>query len=292
MKLCHYFKAKHGLDLLRTRCIKITNPNDFNDPFEFYPYVDGKPSYSIFKKYLKTKPVIDKFYERYKILWSVPNKKVFKIMLKNKENIRSLFDKQVFLPKQLNETFYKVKEKSRKHLRVICFSQYDDVSPYDEILMWSHYAERHDGVRIVFSKEKLDFKKGTRGKINYQPMRKRIDINDFMFRSSKVSEAMYDSIFIKSDSWEYEKEYRWIIDPSDWCKESNSPSTIDFAKIPAEAITQVDIGARAPESLTISILKELGNARYKHIILCKASLDEKEFKLNYELINRGPNEDA
>ena len=114
--------------------------------------------------------------------------------------------------------FYKdlktdVRVKYHSKLKIACFSLI-----YNEILLWSHYADDHRGVSLVFSKDTLVDSVGQEN--NHFDM-DFIEARNVRYRQSKklnviFNEAEYtlpirnlqSSIFGKLTCWKYEKEFR------------------------------------------------------------------------------------
>lgn len=94
---------------------------------------------------------------------------------------------------------------------------------YDNLLMWSHYSDEHRGAVFEFDIDELEpyllftHKKTENnndfdfGKINYRKMRKHQNEN----LSNDLPSVRKHYIFIKSDEWIYEKEYRYVMHYSD-----------------------------------------------------------------------------
>lgn len=136
------------------------------------------------------------------ILWEIIEKFHFaeKIPIKE-ENVLDLY-------KKINEYRY--------YMRVSCLT-----SEYDNLLMWSHYADRHKGICIGFDKDRLDEPKG---KFSISPV---IYTDDFLKLKNCIEyyraendiirfhmDAKPASILtvIKGKNWKYENEYRVFAD--------------------------------------------------------------------------------
>lgn len=79
---------------------------------------------------------------------------------------------------------------------VLCLSELKD-----SILMWSHYADCHRGVCLVYDTDNEFF-------VNAQPVRyqrERPRVNPVIHSDEKMLD---NAIFTKSDAWAYEKEWR------------------------------------------------------------------------------------
>jgi hypothetical protein len=89
----------------------------------------------------------------------------------------------------------------------------------DNLLMWSHYAEDHQGIVIELDIDKLDpfqlfnvahiatSSDAMFDKVNYRKKRS----YDGSFRATSVKEISKLYYLTKSDEWMYEKEWRYII---------------------------------------------------------------------------------
>lgn len=73
-------------------------------------------------------------------------------------------------------------------------------------LMWSHYADGHKGMCLIFEVPRVLIGNEIR-KVEYHEYLPLIDFNQ---SNDKVAEAAFDIITTKSSAWEYEKEVRSI----------------------------------------------------------------------------------
>ncbi len=133
----------------------VSNPKDFNDPFEFVM----RSNYFLSEE-----------------------NKVIQLPLKQievKREIESEIDK----------------------LGVVCYSELEE-----EILMWSHYADGHRGMALVFDVENPIAK--SIAKVNYI---EQLPEMNFESDPRNIKSGLSQTIISKSKSWEYEKEWRQII---------------------------------------------------------------------------------
>lgn len=115
----------------------------------------------------------------------------------------------------------------------------------ENILMWSHYAQKHEGYCIGFDTKRLMdslrvYANRSRNSfillpVEYQEDYPRLVLDDSIERI----EILNRMLTIKSMQWEYEKEYRLII---------NGESNFEL-DIPSEVITTVMLGARTSERM-------------------------------------------
>jgi len=94
-----------------------------------------------------------------------------------------------------------------KNSGVICLSE-----KCDDILMWSHYTNRHQGICIGFSRTDAD-PCGDDERcepVTYSSQYPKIDFGNLLFdQSGKVTNLM---MRYKFNQWSYEKEWRMITD--------------------------------------------------------------------------------
>ena len=171
-----------------------------------------------------------------------------------------------------------------QNLRAICFCEAKEVKPLDEILIWSHYAKKHEGVRIGF-----EFPSGIINpfevvKITYQEKRVELDMAQPM-ECEMGGKILMQSLQTKSKAWEYEHEYR-LFTSKDRChdeivKESVKEYFLDFNK---EWVKSVDFGVRCPQSEIEKILKLVRSEYPKNVICKKAVFHKTEYALEYQQI--------
>lgn len=180
-------------EIISENKIWAASPLDFNDPFDCIPFMDAGKNNRDFIKWAKQ--AIDKRLPR-------PE--------------RCLFFKEI--KKKMN--------KSPNHL-IDCWrtlmGEYGVVSfasEFDNLLMWSHYADDHKGVCIEFSL--ADVREieglGVVGAVEYNQDRPTMSLfSEIVLQiisSDDNSEHLYSllkqALFTKYEGWAYEKEWRWI----------------------------------------------------------------------------------
>lgn len=104
----------------------------------------------------------------------------------------------------------KVKARFAANLRLLCFSE-----NYSSNLLWAHYAEKHSGVALEFeiSENIVERICYVDGRINlplFEKLEELIESKD-----PSLERQLSDLLYTKSDEWEYENEFRAIIDKDD-----------------------------------------------------------------------------
>ncbi|WP_159822258.1 DUF2971 domain-containing protein [Colwellia sp. 20A7] len=179
MKTYKYLGKVASKCFLKEQTIRISQPKAFNDPFELQlefhvtdiKFKQGEVSCkfvphgheSLFEKYILTKS-------------------------SNETQLAKLNNDKIF--SQINES-----------IGFLCLTQADTLIP-SNLLMWSHYAESHQGIVIEFEPQSEYILKSR--PVHYYPRRPIID-------SKLLSENEYvaiDDLYFKSDVWAYENEIR------------------------------------------------------------------------------------
>jgi hypothetical protein len=92
--------------------------------------------------------------------------------------------------------FTRIREKANDSIALLCFS-----NTWDNPLMWSHYAEKHEGVCFGF-----DVPDWLLREVQYT--KKRDDLTPEMLAAPDLPERL---LLRKYADWAYEKEVRWIL---------------------------------------------------------------------------------
>lgn len=117
------------------------------------------------------------------------------------------------LPNLIIEFLNKLKNIMNDNVGILCFS-----SDYSDPLMWSHYADNHKGVSLIFDLEVLqkDLKKEKNqefffSEVTYDNDHLSLNWFDSSLPFSKNKETYIKShLFKKITNWSYEQEYRII----------------------------------------------------------------------------------
>ena len=82
------------------------------------------------------------------------------------------------------------------------------------IVMWAHYAEKHKGavIGIDFDNAYSDTLKVTMQRVNYHKDRPKINVLEAFEKQTIPNETIEKYVMTKSDSWDYEEEYRRMFD--------------------------------------------------------------------------------
>jgi hypothetical protein len=182
-KYCSY---SVGELIASCQILKFSNPKYFNDPFD--SDID-----SLIFDYTNSSTEVKKDLE-------IIKKKVSENLGRDVSNIIDQFSHEKI------ESLYKESQLDKiSKSSVCCFSR-----NYENTTMWSHYADDHKGVCLIFDllhdNPFIDYKsvRFTQGCVKYE------NCGSFNYLQSK-EDGMNRLFLTKSKDWEYEAEYRFII---------------------------------------------------------------------------------
>lgn len=117
------------------------------------------------------------------------------------ENIGVLFSAiKLRLQSTIQETLHKIREESFSKIGVSCFSKNNS-----NLLMWSHYANSHQGFCLEFDSNFEPFSKSF--EVEYKSEIPHIN-SDLLFNEGSESESIKKLLSFKSIDWVYEEELR------------------------------------------------------------------------------------
>lgn len=232
-----YMGAVASDKFLDDQAVRFCQPNEYNDPFELTPEIRLKEELSLPSKNLGIdlsggKPQ----FEEYEILES------------------ELSDYKYHLTSNL------VAEVS-KLVGCTCFSHSEASIPVN-LLMWAHYAESHKGIAIQLKERSALIQ-------DMSPVvyRKRRPIINGKYLSESEVISMRD-LYVKSDHWEYESEYRLSRKLEDCSEVSNG---IFVSKIPPCDVERIVLGVNAAPELREKAFKFYKQHNVQVILTRRAS---------------------
>jgi hypothetical protein len=227
------------IKILENSSLNFTPPNRFNDPYDCYL---GLISFESNQK------AIDRIKNDPKIS---DEQKLIKL--------RDMTEEPTELSQFLNESVDKILSNSG----ITCFSLQKE-----NMLMWSHYGDKHTGACIEFHSDLLISKLAK--KLNANNVKYVREIKSINFHESP-KEAVDNIIFTKSIDWKYEKEFRILI-------EGNGLNPFDLS-----SICSITFGAKCADSI-VSESKTLLEQKAIYPEFYKARLAPKQFHLIFDSI--------
>lgn len=300
----------YSLINLQNQQLYLSNPRSFNDPFDSYVCIEDNTYKKYFiLNGLKKKKMISKDNspdtisetEYWKIFYSYSNDekynsriiysnrarfdKVIRDICKNKN--KALRDEISSLSmKSHMECSEKVKYIRNIPFKITCFSNFkDDLELGNNTTMWSHYTDNHQGFCIKYSTnfESLKFRDIIlcglypviyTSKVPSLSPRELIKLkysgNELELNKPILKTAM-KALITKSRFWNYEKEWRLIINNEDEIILSNN--TIPFIKVES-----IYIGCRIEDGLRRSLVQF---AELNGISIFEAKQNNERFELYF-----------
>lgn len=260
-------KKEHALDIIRNLRLKVTPPNQFNDPFEFSPRPTGSLTRRVVKQRLNDKNAQRELFEEYKRGGGGGSFKEFRGVLREERDIEKA--------QRISTTVVKEKVKDTLNfisakVGVICFSKCNN-----HILLWSHYAYKHTGFAFGFDGTREPFihmsdVRYARGRTECQLER--------LGNSSYDKEFRYQVIGTKAECWNYEEEVRAVV-PINMCEPvQNKGEKKLFLKISENTFKEVIFGCRCTKSDRSEIAQAIKHAKL-NVVFREATMHESEFAL-------------
>lgn len=269
------------LCLLIQNKLKLSKPSTFNDPYDcnvaFDPKVADQDLFRMFVMYYKNSS------------FSIEDKEKFRTEVENKNLIDQI---EKYSSSPLKESEYKELDPKDKELMLdmckitlqkivmgsllICFSKIPD-----NILMWAHYAGKHEGYCLEFSVDKM--KKSflwTQGlyDIDYseENLRPLIGMSNEELKNMEMATKV---LLRKSHDWGYEEEVRYIHGHIGF-----NGIEKEYFEFSPDCLTNVIFGAKMPFSYQkgFSVLIQ-GLQKYK-TTLSSAKLNSYKYQVDIEAL--------
>jgi hypothetical protein len=277
MSTVYKYCEAQGLKILQNLELKITPPNQFNDPFEFTPRVICSNPNRKFKNLLKDKTELREMYLDQKKAGFRGTTREFRRQLRQARPtlvaaiVPKMPEVSLYLQKNYLDTI------SKQH-GLLCVS-----NRRESILMWGHYCDRHRGMVIGLERSWKLFQ-GEKGLHDVKYVRERV-LWDSSWTPGGVKERSFieQLVFWKNDEWKYEKELRQLFTLGGLPQRNLDNGTIGyFLPIPPETIVSVSLGSRCPSELKEKVRSALRDQRLGHVKLDQAVLHESDFALRFE----------
>ena len=251
-------------------------------------------------KNIINKAIQDDFYNK-KYYYEIRNNSLYNYTRVNKDTLRSILNNTLWCSntKNFNDPVdpyirnVKKEEQNKfydyllEKIKIACLTTHND-----NTLMWSHYADKHQGICIEYDIDKILNENNDKiliKKISYN--RKMISYDTFINKQKKSINSILiddktlnnitDIFTVKSKEWEYEDEYRIL-----FYDEKNENPNGALINLPIKSICFGVQTSKEDKELVYDIvnfinLKNENIEKYKKIELYEAHLDDNElFKIN------------
>lgn len=220
---------------LKESYLWLSSPTSFNDPFEC------------------NLNLID-FKATKKELWKIKSETSTGNRKARRKGISKAYKKRL----KTHDIYRSIYEQSIKKWGVCCFSR-----EFEHILMWSHYAYKHQGVCLAFDPI-ASLNTLTIGDINY--VVDHTPVNYF----KEEEDSLIRMILMKSKVWEYEKEIRVF-------KDFNGS-----LPIPRQALKEVIFGCNTLEEDKNEVRDIVENNGYENVTFIQAKKATNSFSLSFD----------
>jgi hypothetical protein len=264
-----------GVNIIKDLQLKVTPPNEFNDPFEFSPYLIGEIDEAHARQLLDNYSPKE-LYETMKIhgVQEMP----FEEFLKSLKTIIPAAVKQGIpaFQKAYEEIVSKFSDSMSKEFGLVCFSEEEN-----NMLLWSHYTDGHKGMLIEFETSHTYFTRHSKfKKVRYESKRVPLDPT-WPDGSPEIDNYSEQLLCIKNSIWSYENEWRSLF-PLNWCHPKKyGQRTLYFTDIPPEMVKRVVLGYRCEPEVEKQVI-EAKTQRGLNFSLFRAVLHPTEFKVEYK----------
>lgn len=276
--LYRYLDIKGAIPTLESGTLKVSRLSDFNDPFEVM--YSTKP--------IRTREELLAIVRRSScrsmdVLHSISISKlgtgVNHAVLDGAAKALKMSDIEVLsIAKELNETMGRDLDLARRHaelhFRVCCFAEHDE-SFKEEVLLWSHYAQRHEGVRLSFElpENSPEF---MIGKVVYENNMIEVDLaND---TGKACQEKVIKALFTKHAAWSYENESRMLA--TKWRTVTGCGLPIDLIDFKDSWLKRIDFGIKTTMG-DKKMISKIVRSRYPHVRICNAVCHPRGYKIAY-----------
>lgn len=270
-----------SLDSLICNKVYLSDPSVFNDPLDCNPYIhfdikNNDELKDLLRKILYKESVREYKYKFESLRFDFDEKTEFNELIETHSlnytegfllGVESLFDGSGDIITDIYSDLIRMKLKERVNKGVLSLSE-----SYDCPLMWSHYADQHNGYCIGYkvpSQSPADafyfFNNIKRVDYDAERLINISQIKNMILGDTNAESNVDDAIYYrKAKKWEYEKEYRMI-------------GMKGLIKSPFE-LAEITFGVRCNESVKYSIINAL-NRKYKEIRFYSMKIVDGSFDL-------------
>jgi hypothetical protein len=251
-----------------------TQPNKLNDPFEFTPIFDDRPT----DDEIREKLLHPGFYQEWRK--QTGNQIPFEIYKQQiRDNIELLIAEQRRLEPEVTESYRQdFMETTGKASGLTCFSRRND-----GLLLWSHYADGHKGFVVGFGVPQIVNSFGRDEAVLVGVLYKKARPKISLYANVEEPNIVRRIVGTKSPEWKYEEEYRLIIPREnfhDYDGEEKDGRLFWSIKANEQVVQSVIIGSRCDPKLKESLAAVLAEPAYQHVETFEAIPDKMSFSIH------------
>jgi hypothetical protein len=275
MLLYKYAKEESGIKILDDLRLKVTPPNELNDPFELTPCSRNAMTRKLLLQMLDEdpehfRPAYDNWvkaegagqaFATFLELGRTMSRKLYSSFL---ERVR-----QGLIEADLAEM-----NKTSDYMVILSFSATSTSIP-----MWSHYANHHKGIVIGFDTDDKCFQLGPPlQRVKYRATRVTFHPLEPTNEEDRLKKHI-EMVTTKSPDWAHEKEYRFCYAKDDVIH-THDPKVPYLIAIWPRAIRTVALGCWIRADFEAKIRNILALKRFSHVKLLRTTRHKTHFKLD------------
>lgn len=280
-KRLYKFVPSARVDILRDLCVRFTQPDALNDPFELSPMFDRLMSDGAMEHMLEQSKVLIEaalrnHYEKLSVEQK-SNLSIDMVLSFVRENPGIVDQAVAEIAPEFRSAIIGFSTKAKAMLAQAIKSKVGVLSlseSVNNLLLWSYYADSHKGIVIEFDARHAFFDRRRSEKDElYHLRRVKYEKRSSLGRSLLDLDGG-DLLLTKSLDWSHECEWRMLasLEAAASSKVVGGETIYLFA-IPPSAITGVILGARISDELEKNILAILRSENFSHVRLYKSELD-------------------
>lgn len=278
MHLYKYFHPNRT-DVLENGIIRYSSPIVLNDPFELKPYIaDLLP-----KKFLNSNfksdltKTITKLHADLpaEIQQKLPIEALLMLAKNDAPKLRQIFNINLNKARDIYQN--KMEDVFCRMIGILCLTE----TP-DNLLMWAHYADSHQGFVIEFDASHPYFDRRIRPEDDFRHLRKVIYNNE---RPNMVLSELdsFAPFLTKGIEWSYESEWR-VMDHLENASQiiGEGPTAFHLFEYPKSAVKRVILGCKISESKSEEIIQIIKNSKdYQHVACVRAQIHKSKYALTF-----------
>lgn len=265
-----------GIKILENLELKITPPNQFNDPFEFTPRMICSVPNRRTREIVRTKAHLKTLYEGEKAagLFKGNFRQYRQFVHEHPAPIVDQISR--WLPEAALQSQRSFPGRVSSRFGILCMSR-----TRESILMWGHYGKEHSGIVIGFDACHSVFGAGGLKPITY--IRERVVFDaSWLERDPRICTFEKQIVFSKNADWSYEQESRQMFKLETLKKKPLGDGKVGyFLPFPPDALRSVTLGARCSAETEKKVRSALQHPRLSHVTIDRAALHQSEFALEF-----------
>lgn len=259
------------VDIFRESRLKVTPPDQFNDPFEFAPRMIEALSPELAAS-LGADPEV--------------RKRAFEVAVEQRGFPGSFADFENSIaagaPRTIADSYPEAAAQFRcellgqisRFLGIVCVSEV-----WDEILMWAHYTRGHTGFVVGLDIAFLSALPSRKPPMPVDYSAERVLMRPYVNTADpELASTVTALVRRKSDHWKYEREWRQLI----YLQECETRQVLEngqiehFKSIDPKAVHEVIFGCRCDRKELRGLLNDKA---FSHVKVRTARLDDRKFTL-------------